>query len=147
MEAPEDVIFLAALISSKKSKMLYQIKLCNTTICTKMFTAASPSMALRIGIPRIRVFGSTDTDNPVMIQPNFPPLPPVGCQNLKTTANTIKAKTFWRMSERMSLGFILKGLFWEMTWKESKGTENLATNVLMPAHCSREKSFRCFTER
>ena len=146
MEAPEDCKSHVALISNKKSKMLDQIKHCNTTICTKMFFAASPSMALKIGIPIMRVFGNTVTENPVMIQPNFPP-PPVGCQNLITTANTTAAKIFWRMSERMSLRLIVKGLFWEITWKESKGIENLAMNLLMPTHCSSEKRLRCFVER
>lgn len=60
------------LTSNRNNNTLYQMMLCNTTIWVRSTTASSPYIALRIGIPRIKVFGSVDRESPVMIQLRFP---------------------------------------------------------------------------
>lgn len=117
------------LTSNRNNNTLYQMMLCNTTIWVRSTTASSPYIALRIGIPRIKVFGSVDRESPVMIQLRFP-LDLI----FMITTNAEKAKSFCKKSAHTSLTFILYGLFVEITWKDNSGIENFATNLLMPEH-------------
>jgi len=135
------VASLVALSSNRNNNKLYQIRLCRPTICERSGSASAPCIALRSGIPRIKVLGNVERERPVMIQFNRPRE-----LILASAVSTKRASSFWRKSANISFRFILYGLIPEITWNDNNGIENLATNLFMPAHWSGVKSFHHFTE-